>query len=858
MPKRSNEQEVVMNSSIIDTKRTYSEFLSELRVCKIGGLFLALYDNEKVPEVIIDQLKKDLPDNFIFTLHMDEEKVWFPTFFEQTYLQLGTKSNIFHVLDVDKLSETLRSDFFEYLQYARERFKSKPYSLIFWIPPNFERELFLAAPDFYHWVFGTYDFTKLHDVNEIETLESLSLDESNHLENIDNYLKNVIWQYEQWQEVKDSNEDFLIDVMERSNLNDYYVKSYCIDKDDNIVLLDDLLYEFLTDDKKNFLTLLGDFGTGKTSFSIHYFIFHAKKYLNKETERIPIFISLKNYPGKLNIESFILKEFYELFNISLFFANFQDLSLKGKFFFIIDGFDEMASLSAKVITEENFKELTKLTFENLLFMTKKSGVRHNANKVFLTCRTHYFFTDIQEREILQADYTIIYRNYATKSNYEITRINLKEFDDNQIEEYIYKNTNNKETTKEILEIIKNTYNLEELSTRPILLKMIIETLPTLKVQKIINAASLYKVYTNNWIEWDDWRSQMTSEGKRVFMWKLAVKMFEKGGDFSLHYTKLDRPEENYLKKDIKIEDSDYYKYETTTCSFLNRSSEGNYKFIHKSFMEYFLAEYYFNHIVVHRNIKFEYHKLNKEIKIFLKYLISYENNMNCLDFSVINFTKIDLSEIELTNIKLKRADLRLGNFYNTDLRQANLSGATLIRANLVGANLNGVNLSGACLYKAKLNEIRLNGANLYKAYLRNTDLSGLDLRGTILSETDLSMADLRIADLSKAEMTSAYLKEANLYKANLSEANLCRAELTGANLSEANLREANLTEAYICEAILVKSNLSKAILCNANLSESDLSGADLSGADLSGADLSNTNLSEAIVEKNQLEKAIRW
>ncbi|NIM13778.1 MAG: hypothetical protein GTO45_17040, partial [Candidatus Aminicenantes bacterium] len=186
----------------------------------------------------------------------------------------------------------------------------------------------------------------------------------------------------------------------------------------------------------------------------------------------------------------------------------------------------------------------------------------------------------QEREVLKADFTVLYRNYATKSNYEITRIKLKEFNDKQIKEYILKNTRDKEEADEYMEIIKNTYNLEELSTRPLLLDMIIKTLPGLKDKKKINASHLYKAYTDIWIDREDWRSQMTDEGKRCFMWKLALKMFNEGGDFSVHYSKLDKPKKTHLKENFEILDDDYYRYETTTCSFLNRDQEGNYKFIH--------------------------------------------------------------------------------------------------------------------------------------------------------------------------------------------------------------------------------------------------------------------------------------
>jgi hypothetical protein len=115
--------------------------------------------------------------------------------------------------------------------------------------------------------------------------------------------------------------------MERANLNDYYVPSYCIDKNGKEFRLDDLFNEFLVDKGRNFLTLLGDFGTGKTSFSLYYYIYLAKQFLNDETKRIPIFVSLRNYKGKLDIEEFMKKEFYTKFGIKLSFAIFQVLKL---------------------------------------------------------------------------------------------------------------------------------------------------------------------------------------------------------------------------------------------------------------------------------------------------------------------------------------------------------------------------------------------------------------------------------------------------------------------------------------------------------------------------------------------------
>lgn len=383
-----------MEATQVDIRQTYEALQTELRINKIGGLFLALYDIEAMPEMVITRLERDLPEQFHFRLHMDEQKVAFPIFFRYTFEEIGKQSAIFHVLGIEDLPESSISDFLSYLQLQRDNLEDKRYTLVFWISPHLEKRLFDTAPDFHHWVFGTYDFRGAEQWQEFLTdgVEPVQA-EVVSLQNIDDYYNKVIWQYEHWQEVKDSGEAFLIEVMERADLHSYYVPSHCTDAGGQVRLLDDLVDDFLVDNTKTFQTLLGDFGTGKSSFAIHYFIHQARRYLQDKSVRMPLFVSLKNYPGRLHIEDFIVQEFNEKYGITLSFTIFQNLALQGRFLFLVDGFDEMASLADAELTIQNLKELTKLSFENILFMTKKAGAPYQANKILLTSRTHYFLTE---------------------------------------------------------------------------------------------------------------------------------------------------------------------------------------------------------------------------------------------------------------------------------------------------------------------------------------------------------------------------------------------------------------------------------------------------------------------------------
>ncbi|MCP4350009.1 MAG: SUMF1/EgtB/PvdO family nonheme iron enzyme [Desulfobacterales bacterium] len=674
--------------------RQYEELKTELEICQIGGLFLALYEDEKIPDLIISRLQEELPDFFHFRLHMTDEKILFPLFFSQSFEQLGSHSNIFHVFDIEALSEKSPENFIQSLQHGREGFKSMPYSIVFWIYPQFVKKLFHAAPDFHHWIFSTYDFTDYRKKQEYmyQGLLSFIIMKISHapidfhrkkqkifLRNTDKYLKKLIWQYENWQKLKDKGTSLLLEVIERTNLHDYYVRTLCTDQNGKERPLDDLLDEFIADSEHSFMTLLGDFGTGKSSFSLHYFIIHAKRYLKDRTQRIPLFISLKDYPKKLNLQTFIRNEFSEKFGLSFSSAVFQSLVLQGRFLLFIDGFDEMLSMSDKEETVENFKELTRLSFENLQFMTLSQKAQKN--KIFMTCRTHYFFTETQEKDILKADYTVLYRNYATKSQYQVTRINIKEFDHEQIKEYILKSTKNEATANGFIKIINDTYNLSELSTRPLLLDMIVKTMPALRDKQLINAADLYRAYTDDWIKKDDWRSQMMAQGKRRFMWELALKMYQKGGDFSLHYSKLDKPDKAFFKSEqIKEQDGDYFIYEATTCSFLNRDPKGNYRFIHKSFMEYFFAEYFLDCIMKHKPRPKEYSDTNDEVKFFLKMLFVLSKD---------RLNGLNLSDYDLTGIDLGKANLEETNLRCTNLKKANLKGANFKDTNCYGTLLEG-------------------------------------------------------------------------------------------------------------------------------------------------------------------------
>jgi uncharacterized protein YjbI with pentapeptide repeats len=155
--------------------------------------------------------------------------------------------------------------------------------------------------------------------------------------------------------------------------------------------------------------------------------------------------------------------------------------------------------------------------------------------------------------------------------------------------------------------------------------------------------------------------------------------------------------------------------------------------------------------------------------------------------------------------------------------------------------------------------IKFSSNNLIPPYLKNlkridllpsSDLRGANLEGADLRGANLEGADLRGANLEGADLRGANLVRANLVRANLSVANLVRANLVRANLSVANLVRANLVRANLEGADLEGADLRGSYLNVANLVRANLGGADLRGtflteANLEGADLRGANLVRA-------------
>jgi len=320
------------------------------------------------------------------------------------------------------------------------------------------------------------------------------------------------------------------------------------------------------------LTILGDFGIGKTTLCEKLTYNLCGELLDSscqiENKRIPVLISLKNISSTNSIKSLITDIFVNELKVDISFKAFEKLNKEGRFLIILDGFDEIIDLHTESSVLKAFQEIDKLV--------------EPRGKIILTCRTHFFKCNADIFE-LQME-SKLYDTIKNKFGYSILFQN--DFNSEQIENYLKKWAGT--DYKYYLDIINSIYNLRDLATRPVLLNLIVKTIPQLskEADSIINSSTLYKIYIRFWLERDDWRTKVIVSDRKLLAEDLANHMFLNNTS-TVHYSD--------LPKVIKFENSEKYNeetldYELRTCNFLNRTQDGYYKFVHKSFLEYILAD----------------------------------------------------------------------------------------------------------------------------------------------------------------------------------------------------------------------------------------------------------------------------
>jgi formylglycine-generating enzyme required for sulfatase activity len=444
----------------------------------------------------------------------------------------------------------------------------------------------------------------------------------------------------------------LVDDYEESELARYYVDLGCVRtcyddqgqvvSEDRYKPMDEYVDAWLRERgsvrERNHISILGDYGTGKTSFCRQYAAKQGRRWLaDPDRERIPILINLRDYTKTLEVGNLITGALVNQYGIQgATFEAFMRYNADGKLLIFFDGFDEMAQRTSRRTAVDNFWELAEVVVPG--------------SKVVLTCRTPYFRThheaeallhgaalrrlpdESSQEHLLAGEGTSRlsaavepspgsdYIDLRDRPNFEI--VYLEPFTDEDVQSVL--RARFPDRWEPYWRQIQRVYNLPDLARRPVLLDMIARTLPELREGQTINAARLYQVCTDLWLEREvaKERTLLTSGDRRLFAEELAMEML-RTGDLAMHYSRIPARVKAHFRLE-KAEEIDYFEADVRTCNFLNRDEAGNYTFVHKSFTEFFTAARLHRLMLEDRATPNGPVPINEEVCLFLTDLFALE------------------------------------------------------------------------------------------------------------------------------------------------------------------------------------------------------------------------------------------
>lgn len=365
-------------------------------------------------------------------------------------------------------------------------------------------------------------------------------------------------------------------------LYEHYVETSASDGKTPNLPLGKEVQAWLRQRDNNVLFLLGDYGAGKTSFLRNF----AYQLLDGQVDDgmtpglIPLLIPLREFRSAINLRQVITDTLVNDYGVHLpSFQAFERYCSLGKVLLLLDGFDEMASKSDVQTVLDCLAQILLLAETN--------------TKLVVTCRSNFFKSHYQLFEMLRRFQIEIPDDKGKSDTLPLVNhgmvLTLSPLSATEVKAFIERRFPDK--ADELLAQIADIHDLTDLCRRPVLLDMVLSTLPDIHDSDVVvNSAVLYESYTNRWAKRDEWRARMPLEARQALCDSLAWAMLARG-IAGIPYSDLkERLEQILSSLSRNPEELAEFANDIQTCSFLIREGEGDqYQFAHKSFMEFFVA-----------------------------------------------------------------------------------------------------------------------------------------------------------------------------------------------------------------------------------------------------------------------------
>ncbi|MBE9001419.1 NACHT domain-containing protein [Nostoc sp. LEGE 12447] len=333
---------------------------------------------------------------------------------------------------------------------------------------------------------------------------------------------------------------------------------------------------WLDDPAKEHISILGEFGTGKTWFVFHYAWTALQRYRNAqkrgvERPRLPLVITLRDFAKALNVENVLAGFFFTQHNIRINSEVFDQLNRMGKLLLIFDGFDEMAAKVDRQQMINNFWELAKVVVPGA--------------KVILTCRTEHFPEAKEGRALLNAELQASTKKLTGETpQFEV--LELEKFNDEQIRQVL-----SYQAEPATVEQVIGNPQLLDLARRPVMTDLILEALPDIEAGKPVDMSRVYLYAVRRKMERDikAERTFTSLADKLYFLCELSWEMLS-SNQMSLNYRLFPERIRRLFGSIVQEEkDLDHWHYDMMAQTMLVRNADGDYTPAHRSLLEFFVA-----------------------------------------------------------------------------------------------------------------------------------------------------------------------------------------------------------------------------------------------------------------------------
>jgi len=387
-------------------------------------------------------------------------------------------------------------------------------------------------------------------------------------------------------------------------------------------------YEFDGESGLGIILALADFGSGKTTLLRNIEYDRAMAYLAGEDHRIPLFVPLREYRKSQDIGTLLRASFRDAYYRDIPTDLLWQRIESGNLFILLDGFDEMLDRSDANRRLALFHELMPvLRSRSPAILTSRpsylvergeldemlSSLREQEAAITTPPRAGGAYTVAGANRLRQR---LVARHREVRpvpgadealDLRDLQVVRLLPLDDAQVEEFVARHSDELAeagaSVPDLLAFIKRTYDLSDLSTRPMLLNLIISSvviggLDISDTSSQYGASGLYEIYTHAKLDLDLAKGHSRQNGlslvtRRMLAEAVAMEMYQSNVlelDFHSTLEKL-RVAAGPLKEALDATGltEEEIRTDFATCSFVTLDQDGKCRFVHKSFRGFFVA-----------------------------------------------------------------------------------------------------------------------------------------------------------------------------------------------------------------------------------------------------------------------------